>query len=140
MVEMRKWQMPRCCCCFDRLLLAARGASSCASHFARQGGSTPKRNRSSECLKAPLKLMAKAKFKLLDKLAAALGHHGDLNRKHSKPKHNLLRTLFKSKSYEVVSCSIVVICVVITVLDPPVTEALIPLTFLKSACYNFFFP
>jgi hypothetical protein len=89
--------------------------------------------------------MAKAKFKLLDRLAAALGHHGDLNRKHSKPKHNLLRTLFKSKSYEVVSLSIVVICVVITVLDPPVTEAVITLTFREvfvlqlvfSVCFSF---
>jgi hypothetical protein len=110
-----------------------------------RAGSTPKRNGSIECLQAPLKLMAKAKFKLLGKLAAALGHHGDLNSKRSKPKHNLLRTLFKSKSYEVVSLSIVVICVIITVLDPPVTEAVIPLTFREvfvlqlvfSVCFSF---
>jgi hypothetical protein len=102
----------------------------------------PKRNGSIECLQAPSKLMSKATFKLFDKLAEALGYHGDLKR--SKPKHTLLRTVFKSKSYEVFSLSIVVICVVLTVLDPPITEALIPLTsreafglqLLFAACFS----
>ena len=136
-MEERSWWRSESGHCLDAAAALSafsseREAQAIARAIARGRASpTPKRNRSSECLKAPLKLMAKAKFKLLDKLAAALGHHGDLNRKHSKPKHNLLRTLFKSKSYEVVSLSIVVMCVVITVLDPPVTEALIPLTFLE---------
>ena len=56
-----------------------------------------------------------------------------------KPKHNLLRQFFESKVYEATSLIVVVFCVVVTVLDPPVTEPLIPLSirevFVSQLCF-----